>query len=192
MPKHRTPLPPELKELIQLIRHGRLYDVQGWIRDGKPIRLPAEGHFILTPMQAAIRTGFHSMVDVMLEALSKEENMDDLLHEAVRMNRLDLIQLVHRYGANPKAICYDCVAATHDPLILRWFEVWCTFFNAFQLPMRTGGHWFFASLECDKVQATSNGPGPVIRLLFDRNEGPCCLISHDVPDARCGKVRSEN
>jgi hypothetical protein len=122
MPKHRTPLPPELKELIQLIRHGHLFEVQQWIRDGKPIRLPTEGHFILSPMQAAIRTGFHTMVEVMLEAMSKDENMDDLLHEAVRMNRLDLIQLIHRYGANPKSMCYDCVASTQNPLILRWFE----------------------------------------------------------------------
>ena len=48
--------------------------------------------------------------------------MDRLLHEAVRMNRLDLIELLHRNGANPKTMCYDCVASSRDPLILRWFE----------------------------------------------------------------------
>jgi hypothetical protein len=122
MPKHRTPLPAELKELIQLIRQGRLFEVQKWIQEGKPIRLPEEGHFILSPLLAAVRTGFHSIVEVLLDVLNKEEDLDSLLHEAVRMNRLDLIQLLHRFGANPKSISYDCVVYTHNPLILHWFE----------------------------------------------------------------------
>ena len=50
MPKHRTPLPPEIKELIQLIRQGRLFEVQQWLKEGKPYRLPQEGFFINSPM----------------------------------------------------------------------------------------------------------------------------------------------
>jgi hypothetical protein len=65
MPKHRTPLPPEIKELIQLIRQGRLFEVQQWIKDGRPIRLPEEGHFIISPILAAMRTGFHSMIEAL-------------------------------------------------------------------------------------------------------------------------------
>jgi ankyrin repeat protein len=122
MPKHRTPMPAELKELIQLIRHGRLFEVQKWIQEGRPIRLPEVGHFIVSPIQAAIRTGFHSMAEVMLDQLSKEEDLNGLLNEAVQMGRLDLIELLHRFGANPKSISYETVAYTHNPLILRWFE----------------------------------------------------------------------
>jgi len=119
---HRTALPTELKELIRLIRQGRLFDVQKWIRNGKSIRLPKEGHFILSPLLAAVRTGFHSLVEVLLDELGKEENLEDLLYEAVHLRRLDLVELLHRFGANPKAISYDAVASTHHPLILRWFE----------------------------------------------------------------------
>ena len=122
MPRYRTALPNDLKELIGLIRQGRLYDVRQWIDDGKNIRLPEEGHFILSPMLAAVRTGFHSMVELLLEQLSKEEDLDGLLHEAVCAGRLDLIELLHRFGADPKSIEYDTVASTHNPLILRWFE----------------------------------------------------------------------
>jgi hypothetical protein len=83
MPKHRTPLPPEIKELIQLIRQGRLFEVQQWIKAGKPIRLPEVGHFIISPMLAAMRTGFHSMIEVLLEALKNEADTDHMLYEAV-------------------------------------------------------------------------------------------------------------
>jgi len=122
MSKYRMALPDDLKELIRLIRHGHLFEVQKWIREGKPTRLPTEGHFMTSPLLAAVRTGYHSMVELMLEALSKEEELDRLVHEAVRMNRLDLIELVHRYGANPNSVCFACVASASDPLILRWFE----------------------------------------------------------------------
>jgi hypothetical protein len=122
MPRHRTALPNDLKELIQLIRQGRLYEVSQWIDDGKNIRLPDQGNFVLSPLLAAVRTGFHSMVELLLEQLSKEADLDGLLHEAVCMGRLDLIELLHRFGADPKSIEYEIVASSHNPLILRWFE----------------------------------------------------------------------
>lgn len=122
MAQHRTPLPDELKELISLIRQGRLFEVQQWIRDGKAICLPDEGRFALSPAMAAVRTGFHSMVKVLLDAAAHQEDLDDLLAEAVSVARLDLCVLLYEYGAKPCAISYDSVASTHNPLILRWFE----------------------------------------------------------------------
>ncbi len=62
------------------------------------------------------------MVELLLEQLNKEEDLDGLLHEAVCMGRLDLIELLHRFGADPKSIEYGIVASSHNPLILRWFE----------------------------------------------------------------------
>jgi hypothetical protein len=52
--------------------------------------MPEEGHFILSPLIAALRTGFHSMAEIMLDQLSKEEDLDGLLHEAVRMKPLSV------------------------------------------------------------------------------------------------------
>jgi len=122
MPRHRTALPPEIKELIALIRQGRLFEVQRWIADGKPIRLPAEGNFIISPTEAAMKIGFHSMVECLLEHLREEEDLDGLLHMAVRLGRLDLVELMHRFGANPSTITIEDAADTSNPLILRWFE----------------------------------------------------------------------
>ena len=122
MAQHRTPLPDELKKLISLIRQGRLFDVQQWIRDGNAISLPEEGRFAISPAMAAVHTGFHSMIKVLLDAVAHKENLDDLLAEALSLGRLDLCELLHEHGANAGAISYDSVASTHNPLILRWFE----------------------------------------------------------------------
>src|SRR5271155_765065 len=120
MAQHRTPLPQELKDLIALIRQGRLFDVQDWICSGKPASLPEEGRFAISPVMAAVRTGFHSMVKVLLEAVPQKEDLDELLAEAVSLGRLDLCELLHEHGANPGAISSDSVASPHNPLILRW------------------------------------------------------------------------
>jgi hypothetical protein len=82
MPRERTALPPEIKELIQLIRQGRLFEVQDWIAAGKSIRLPREGSFSTSPTLAAVRAGNHSMVQVLLGELSQEEDLQRLLWEA--------------------------------------------------------------------------------------------------------------
>jgi hypothetical protein len=69
-----------------------------------------------------MRTGFHSIIEVLLGVLKDEEDLDSLLYEAVSMARLDLIELIHRFGADPRSIDYETIASTHNPLILRWFE----------------------------------------------------------------------
>jgi hypothetical protein len=122
MPQHRTALPAELKDLIVLIRAGMLFDVQRWIRDGKPVRLPPSVRFAISPALAAIRTGNHSMVQVILDEVASNVDLGELMAEAVAMKRLDLCQLIHRYGGNPQEVCYESVASSHNPAMLRWFE----------------------------------------------------------------------
>jgi len=122
MPSARTPLPDEIKELIVLIRQGRLFDVQAWIAQGRPLQLPREGRFVLTPLLAAIGTGFHSMVEVLLKELHQVEDLDQLLEVAVHMRRLDLVELLHQFGARPASLSYESVANRGTPPILKWFE----------------------------------------------------------------------
>jgi hypothetical protein len=56
----------DLLPLIDLIKTGRLNEVEKWIADGKPLDLaeqPAKGARKKTPLQYAIDTGFHSLVE---------------------------------------------------------------------------------------------------------------------------------
>jgi hypothetical protein len=65
MPK-REKLPDDLKELCSLCRAGKLFAVQQWIREGRPYRMPP-GDFATSPICTAIESGFHSLVEVLLQ-----------------------------------------------------------------------------------------------------------------------------
>jgi hypothetical protein len=61
----------ELEPLLAMCREGRLFDVQGWIGEGRPVALPADAGVRKAkrnPLRVAIDSGFHSLVQVLLEA----------------------------------------------------------------------------------------------------------------------------
>lgn len=120
MPKHRDAIPEDLKELIALCRAGRLFDVQEWIASGRRFRLP-EGHFLTSPLRAALETGFHSMVEVLLRAGVDQEEKDDALRRAVWDRRLDLVELLVKYGGDHRDVTFDEVICTRSPPLIRWF-----------------------------------------------------------------------
>jgi hypothetical protein len=57
----------EIKPLLELCRTGKLFEVQEWVRTGKPVNLPSV-HEKRTkrnrPLWVAIELGFHSLVQV--------------------------------------------------------------------------------------------------------------------------------
>jgi hypothetical protein len=63
----RETLPDDLKELVALCRAGKLFAVQEWIKQGRRYQLPP-GTFTTSPLRVAIDRGFHSLVQVLLEA----------------------------------------------------------------------------------------------------------------------------
>jgi hypothetical protein len=57
------PISAEAKELVQLCRAGRLYEIEKWIAAGKSMEAPvAKNRKSKTLLQIAIETGFHSLV----------------------------------------------------------------------------------------------------------------------------------
>jgi hypothetical protein len=60
-----SPMSEDAKELVQLCRAGRLYDIEKWIAAGKPLDVPvAKNRRSKTLLQIAIETGFHSLVEL--------------------------------------------------------------------------------------------------------------------------------
>jgi hypothetical protein len=118
----RDKLPDDLKELLELCRAGKLFQVQEWIAAGKRAA-PPEGNFSITPFIAAIRRGFHSLVEVFLRAgVIHQDEKDWGLGEAVSLQRLDLIELLAEHGADPQCVDFgDEVVWTRVPKIISWF-----------------------------------------------------------------------
>src|SRR4051812_19302221 len=114
MPR-REKLPDDLKELCSLCRAGKLFAVQEWIRAGRPHRMPA-GNFATSPIRTAIESGFHSMVEVLLqEGTVDQDEKDDALIRAVDGRNLDLVELLSQYGADVRRVDFDTILSSRHP-----------------------------------------------------------------------------
>ena len=120
MSRSRDPLPDDIQKLVELCRAGRLFAVQQWIHDGKRFLMP-DGNFTTSPFRAALKTGFHSLIEVFLQAGIAQADLDRGLGEAVSARRLDLIELFAAHGANLRTITIDRLIAAREPTIFRWF-----------------------------------------------------------------------
>jgi hypothetical protein len=114
----REKLPDDLKELCSLCRAGKLFAVQQWIRDGRPYRMPP-GNFATSPIRTAIESGFHSLVEVLLqEGAINQEEKNDALVRAIDNRNFDLVELLAQYGADPRTVDFDTVLWSRHPQII--------------------------------------------------------------------------
>ena len=115
----------DLLPLIDLIKTGRLNEVEKWIADGKPLDLaeqPAKGARKKTPLQYAIDTGFHSLVETLLMA-KVPVNVDarcSPMTNVLAHRRFDLVQLLCEHGYDAKTVDMREVFATWQPEIMEY------------------------------------------------------------------------
>lgn len=112
--------------LIDLCKAGRLFDVQEWIAQGKPINpppIPPKGARTKSPLEFAIERGFHSLVQVLLEggAVLEPASYDSPMNKALRARRFDIVQLLVEHGFDPKNVDMHEVFATWDSHIMEYF-----------------------------------------------------------------------
>lgn len=103
----RTTIDPEgLAELHQLCRTGRLYDIERWIRDHRPLQLAAEisvkGRRLTSALEIALDEGNHALV-LLLLCNGYDPNLEPRspLDLALRARRWDLLDLLLEWGAHP-------------------------------------------------------------------------------------------
>jgi len=68
MKRERPKAPVDIQELLALIKRGRLFEVQAWIREGKRVMDPQNEHSHFCPLFRSVEMGFHSLVVVILQA----------------------------------------------------------------------------------------------------------------------------
>lgn len=91
-----------------MCRAGRLFEVQEWVAEGKPITL-AEGvksHSKLhIPLHVAMLNGFHSLVQVLVAAGAPTCDRSYVaLRHALELRRPDLARLLLEHGADPSQV----------------------------------------------------------------------------------------
>jgi hypothetical protein len=85
----RPPLPEDMKELRRLVRDGKLFAVQKWIAEGKRTNAPESAWS--SPLEIAMDTGFHSMVELLLQQGVDQEERNYVLEKALGDRNFELI-----------------------------------------------------------------------------------------------------
>jgi hypothetical protein len=112
-------LPDEAKHLLRLCESGRLYEIEAWIRVGKSLRIPEE--LKKTPLGVALRTGFHSLIELLLRHEESQQVKNDALAHAVRSRRADLVELAVHYGVDTASVTFYDVLLSWDKRIMEFF-----------------------------------------------------------------------
>jgi len=115
----------EIAPLIALCKAGRLFEAQEWIAAGKPINPPPPAEKKArkkSPLQIAIESGFHSLVQLLLQGGAEldEQRYSPLAH-VLETRRLDLVQLLVNHGADIHSVSMGEVFETWNNDIVDLF-----------------------------------------------------------------------
>jgi hypothetical protein len=127
-PARFTSDPDALDELHRLCRDGRLYDVERWIRDGRPLQLAAGApngrrRVVQTALGIALERQDHSLV-LLLVANGYDWSEEPIppLDTALRLRRQDLVDLFLAWGADPRQVSLDALCDTYDSPLYESFR----------------------------------------------------------------------
>ena len=115
----------EIKPLVDLCKVGKLFEVQDWIKAGKPINPPhpERGNSPRSPLEVAIEKGFHSLIQVLLEggAAYGRNGSCSAMSRALRVRRLDIVKLLVEHGYDPASVDMREVFETWDAEMMEYF-----------------------------------------------------------------------
>ena len=106
-PRRQRPKPtpnPDADHVLQLCREGRLFELQQWIAAGRSIIMPSD--YRKSPLGIALQTGFHSLIELLLQHESDQAAKNAVLIEACQERQVGLVELALQYGADPRAVSF--------------------------------------------------------------------------------------
>jgi hypothetical protein len=111
----------ELRELVQLCSAGRVYDVERWIQEGRPLQASTYQRprraSVVSPLLAAIRSKHRDVVLLLLcngYRLDLEANAwNSVLDEALSVRAFDILDLLLKWGADATAVDAQSVVDTY-------------------------------------------------------------------------------
>jgi len=115
----------EIKPLIDLCRAGRLFEVQAWIKSGNAVDPPRhiKGNRKKSPLEYAIDSGFHSLVQVLLDGGADVNGNGSFcpMRLALERRRFDIVKLLVGAGFDPKSVDMLEVFSSWDTEIMEYF-----------------------------------------------------------------------
>ncbi|HQP85565.1 MAG TPA: hypothetical protein PLL76_04845 [Thermoanaerobaculia bacterium] len=124
----RPPAPDSsgIAELVRLCREGHIYEVEKWIRDGKPLHAldyrTSGSHHLQTPIRIAIETRQHDLARLLLcNGYRPEDGLGGSLDFAFRSRAWDIVELLLAWGADPKQVDHESVLDSYDSTLIERF-----------------------------------------------------------------------
>lgn len=122
MARHRPPLPEDVGHVISLIRTGKLFALQEWIKAGNRIRAREICDERACMVCIAVETGFHSILEELLKAGGWDVNeLTQALELAFDSRRFDLADLLFARGAKISELDFEAVCRTMNFSLLERF-----------------------------------------------------------------------
>ena len=109
----------ESQELLALCKAGKLYQVEEWIRQGKPIQVHPKSRD--RPLNATVRKGFFSLLELLIRHTKSQAEKDGILLSAVRFQQFDMVRMLVDLEADPKTVPFTDVMCAWDPEMMRYF-----------------------------------------------------------------------
>lgn len=127
-PAHRTTIrAEELTELHALCRDGRLYDVERWISEGRPLQAAGRtpSGRATSALTIAIEAGNHSLVLLLLSnGYDANQEAGSPLDLPLRARRCHLVQLLLFWGADPHRVDPSDLFGTYrSDLFAQFYEL---------------------------------------------------------------------
>ncbi len=111
----------DASELIRLCRAGRLYEVEAWTRAGRSLEVPREVK--TTPLDVALDTGFHSLIELLLRHEESQQVKNDVLRHAVFLNNPAVVDLAIANGADVTSVSFvDVLLMGNRALVASFIE----------------------------------------------------------------------
>jgi hypothetical protein len=120
MATHRSTIPEDIQELLELIRKGRLFALQEWIRAGRRLHASElDGEQVL---EVAVETGFHSVIEQILQAGKwKPAWLVQALDTAINNRRSDIAELLLNHGAPLHNLGFQTICRTLNLSLMERF-----------------------------------------------------------------------
>jgi len=111
--------------LHRLCREGRIYEVEAWIKAGRPLQVQpgGTGHRMPTALQVALETGQHSLL-LLLLCNGYRLDLEPVcpLTRALSARRWEYLDLFWAWGADPRRVNADTVFATYNSALFDRFH----------------------------------------------------------------------
>jgi hypothetical protein len=118
-PKAPAEDPVEIEPLVRLCQRGKVYAVERWIAEGRPLQ--AAKHYVKgrrqfdSPLAVAMESKQHDLVLLLLcNGYRTELELEDPIGRALRLRSRELLELVMDWGADPARVDAGAVLETND------------------------------------------------------------------------------